>query len=57
MPRTKAKPLRRPGRPLSMAKGRKVALYLDAESLRRAAVMGNGNLSLGVRRALLTAEP
>jgi len=42
-----------PGRPPELApRGRKITLYLDAESERRASQLGAGNLSLGVRRAL-----
>jgi hypothetical protein len=42
---------RLPGRPADMTKGKKVTLYLDAETFRAAEALGNGNLSLGVRRA------
>ncbi len=37
-----------------MVGGRRVNLYLDAESLAIAARLGNGNLSSGIRKALAT---
>jgi hypothetical protein len=40
------------GRPADMEGGRKVAVYLDEQSTRRASIMGDGNISLGIRRAL-----
>lgn len=40
------------GRPPEMAGGRRVNVYLDASSLRRAAEIGDGNVSEGIRRAL-----
>jgi len=39
------------GRPRDMTKGRKVTIYMDDETYRKAEREGNGNLSLGVRRA------
>lgn len=35
--------------------GKRVQVYLDAESLKIAAAIGNGNVSKGIRRALQTA--
>lgn len=40
------------GRPSEMAGGRRVNVYLDAESLDRAAKLGDGNVSEGIRIAL-----
>lgn len=40
------------GRPAEMAGGRRVNVYLDAESLKIAADLGNGNVSEGIRTAL-----
>lgn len=40
------------GRPTEMDRGRRVNLYLDAPSLARAAELGGGNVSEGVRIAL-----
>lgn len=40
------------GRPAEMEGGKRVNLYLDAASLERAAKLGEGNVSEGVRRAL-----
>jgi len=39
------------GRPKTVG-GRRVSLYLDDESLARAAKLGNGNMSEGIRQAL-----
>ncbi len=44
----------RGGRPAEMAGGRRVNVYLDSASLARAAELGGGNVSEGIRRALLT---
>lgn len=47
MPDTKPPPDKRPvGRPAEVG-GQRVQVYLDAESLAIAAVMGNGNVSGG----------
>ncbi len=47
---------RRPiGRP-SDVNGKRVQVYLDVESLKTAAQIGNGNVSEGIRRALKTAS-
>ena len=43
------------GRPKKMVGGRRVNLYLDAESLAIAARLGKGNLSSGIRKALASA--
>lgn len=40
------------GRPFEMKGGKRVNVYLDAESLRTAAKLGDGNISLGIRVAL-----
>lgn len=38
------------GRPLEV-NGRKLTIYMDAATVKRARELGNGNISLGVRRA------
>lgn len=45
----------RGGRPAELDGGRRVNVYLDASSLQRAAELGDGNVSEGIRRALATA--
>ena len=40
------------GRPSEMEGGKRVNVYLDAESLAIAAKLGNGNVSDGIRKAL-----
>lgn len=40
------------GRPALMANGKRVNVYLDAASLEKAARLGDGNVSEGIRRAL-----
>lgn len=42
------------GRP-SDIDGKRVQVYLDAESLKTAAGLGNGNVSEGIRKALKAA--
>lgn len=42
------------GRPSEMDGGRRVNVYLDAESIEIATQLGNGNVSEGIRRALKT---
>ncbi len=42
----------RGGRPAEMAGGRRVNVYLDSASLARAAELGNGNVSEGIRHGL-----
>lgn len=42
------------GRP-SDIDGKRVQVYLDAESLKTAAYLGNGNVSEGIRKALKAA--
>jgi hypothetical protein len=44
------------GRPVEMEGGRRVNVYLDAESLSIAAKLGNGNVSDGIRKALKQSE-
>ncbi len=45
--------VRLPGRPiLGESRARKITIYMDAESQVRAKNLGDGNISLGVRRAL-----
>ncbi len=52
MPDTKQPPERRPvGRPAEVG-GKRVQVYLDAESVAIAAKLGNGNVSNGIRQAL-----
>lgn len=45
-------PLRRVGRPVEIDGGKRVNVYLDAESAAIAAKLGNGNVSDGIRKAL-----
>lgn len=40
------------GRPVEMTAGRAVNVYLDADSIARAAELGNGVVSAGIREAL-----
>lgn len=40
------------GRPMEIENGRRVNLWLDAASVERAEVLGDGNVSAGVRKAL-----
>jgi len=47
---------RLPGRPRDMTKGRKVTVYLDTDTYDIIARIGNGNLSLGIRRAVKMAS-
>jgi len=44
------------GKPATLDGGRKVNVYLDAESLERAEALGQGNISAGIRSALLAAS-
>lgn len=44
------------GRPAELEGGKRVQVYLDAESLAIAAMLGNGNVSEGIRKALKQAE-
>jgi len=44
------------GRPAEMEGGKRVNVYLDAESLSIAAKLGNSNVSDGIRKALKQAE-
>lgn len=41
------------GRPAELSGGRRVQVYLDAASLDAAAKLGDGNVSEGIRKALL----
>lgn len=43
------------GRPSEMDDGKRVNVYLDADSLAIAAKLGNGNVSEGIRKALKQA--
>ncbi len=43
------------GRPTEMGAGRRVNVYLDEQSLTRAAELGDGNVSVGIRKALTPA--
>lgn len=55
MPDTKQPQEKRPvGRPADVV-GKRVQVYLDAESLAIAAKLGNGNVSDGIRKALKQA--
>ena len=55
MPDTKQPPEKRPvGGPADVG-GKRVQVYLDAESLAIAAKLGNGNVSDGIRKALKQA--
>ena len=47
----------RGGRPAEMAGWRRVNVYLDSASLTRAAELGDGNVSEGIRRALTPESP
>jgi hypothetical protein len=49
-------PKRPSGRPPTLTKGKRVNLYLDAETLAAALKLGNGNASAGVRIALKAKE-
>ena len=50
--------VRRPvGRPSEMKSGKRVNVYLDAASLARAADLGAGNVSEGIRLALIAHPP
>lgn len=44
------------GRPVEIQSGRRVNIYLDADSVRAAKKIGDGNLSLGIRLALRRAQ-
>ena len=48
-------PARRAGRPPNVH-GRRVQVYLDATSLAVASRLGNGNISQGIRQALLIQD-
>lgn len=45
-----------PGRPAELTGGKRVNVYLDAGSLEKAAELGNGNVSEGIRIALQSAK-
>lgn len=45
------------GRPAEMAGGKRVQVYLDAESISIASSLGKGNVSEGIRKALKQAKP
>ena len=56
MPDTKQTQEKRPvGRPADVG-GKRVQVYLDAESLSIAAKLGTGNVSEGIRKALAECE-
>lgn len=56
MPDTKQPTEKRPvGRPADVG-GKRVQVYLDAESLAIASKLGNGNVSDGIRQALKQAH-
>ena len=46
---------RKPGRPATMRDGRRIQVWLDAETIRRAEQLGNGSVSAGIRQAIATA--
>lgn len=53
---TKPIPEKRPvGRPAELEAGKRVQVYLDADSLAIAASLGDGNVSEGIRTALKRA--
>lgn len=45
------------GRTAELTEGRRVNVYLDADSLERASELGNGNVSEGIRIALQRITP
>lgn len=45
------------GRPPKMRDGKRVNLYLDEKTLKRAEELGNGNVSAGIRVALRVLTP
>lgn len=47
---------RAPGRPVEMKDGKRVNVYLDAATLEEAQKLGDGNVSDGLRRAVLIAK-
>jgi hypothetical protein len=47
---------RHQGRPQELAEGKRVNVYLDAETLSRAKEIGHGNLSEGLRKAIKNYE-
>lgn len=56
MPDTKQPSEKRPvGRPADVG-GKRVQVYLDAESIAIATRLGDGNVSEGIRRALKAAD-
>lgn len=46
-----------PGRPIELGDGKRLNIYLDSRSQEAATLLGDGNLSLGIRRAIDTSEP
>ena len=44
------------GRPIEMQGGKKVNVYLDAESIAMAKALGIGNVSEGIRKALRASK-
>lgn len=44
-----------PGRPKLMEGGRQVYAYLSADAVKKAKILGAGNISAGIRRALAIA--
>jgi hypothetical protein len=56
---TDTKPVQTEKRPVgrpSAVDGKRVQVYLDAESLKTAALLGHGNVSEGIRKALRRAQ-
>jgi hypothetical protein len=45
------------GRPAELEGGKAVKVYLDAESISNAKLIGDGNVSEGIRKALKAANP
>ena len=41
-----------PGRPRIMLKGKKYALWLDESDIKKAEMIGDGNVSMGIRIAI-----
>lgn len=51
------KPKKPQGRPPIMAGGKPVRVYLDQPTLQRARLLGNGNVSAGIRIAVQSWRP
>lgn len=40
------------GRPVALKGGKKITLYLDAETIKKARSLGDGNISAGIRKSV-----